>query len=187
MVFNTGVDAEQALDEIMEDGLRFWRDQIETPTTQRACIKPRALRTCILARLQKWTEAYAILRSAKSFETDDMTAKMNRLYHRTTWVFVKRALVTETTASDHSLATFESVVKAAMNIVNEYEQNEAQLPVSSTSLNAHHSQLAKEEVLQIWKSIAMDCDGKVWMAWRVVRIAQRAAVMEEQKLRQCKP
>jgi len=184
MVFDTATEAEQALNEIMEDGLRFWREQTDAShaMTPRSSARARERQTSLLARLQKWNTAFADLRSIKPLEVDDNTAKINDLYHLTARAFVQRALLgTKEAASDPSPITFERVMVDASKIIEENERLKAQQPTSFTVRKTHEIGLSDADVMELRKQMVMDCYENMWNAWRVVQVAQRAAAMEEER------
>lgn len=183
MVFATATEAEQALNEIMEDGLRFWREETDScRATLQSSAKARELQASLLARLQRWNAAFAVLRRIKPLEVDDKTAKINNLYHLTARTFVQRALlVTKEAAGDLSPATFESVVTAAAKIMDENMRRKTQQPTSFTARETHELGLTDADALELRKQMVMDCYENIWNAWRVVQVAQRAALMEEQR------
>jgi hypothetical protein len=203
MAFNSASEAEQALDEIMEDGLRFSREaagwlyksaqEPDGPAKDAQRASMEAMQTHLLGLLEKWHVAAAVRRAAAAAEGEDEAAsgRMSRLYYLTSLVFVRRALSSRQTAYDLDTGTFASLVATAGEILDGEEKGDGGQrftfetgvipPLYFAATRTRHPGLRRAAIAVLRRRAAGNCNENLWNARRIVHIAQRTAVMEEER------
>ncbi|KAH6692210.1 hypothetical protein F5X68DRAFT_258929 [Plectosphaerella plurivora] len=206
MAFNSASEAEQALDEIMEDGLRFSREaaawvyksaqEPDGPAKDAKRAEMEAMQAHLLGLLDKWHVAAAVRRAASAGSEDEKdedgaSARMSRLYYLTSLVFVRRALSTRQTEYDLDTGTFASIVATSGEVLDGEARGDGGQrftfetgvipPLYFAATRTRHPGLRRAAIAVLRRRAAGNCNENLWNARRIVHIAQRTAVMEEER------